>query len=361
MTTTLGFLGSLQGLILAGAIATLGGSFRRPNRLLALLLATLSVAVGAITAQHAGSFGSATAWILIEYTAAFVAAPALWAYANAVLGERPRVPLQVHGLPLAAWLVLVVATALGAFGSDARSLGWLPPILAIILYLAGYTIVVAIRVLQSSRESGRVLSSHGLVLRAVVVLLLAVHVSQGVRYGFRDVPALSDIVPLTATGMIVVLSVLAYRRSRLFAGHEARPSRPKYAASGLSGEESEKLWTKVLGTMTREKPFLNENFDLAELAARLSVPRSHLSQVVNERSGAGFPEFVNRYRVDEAVRLLGDPEATHFTIEAIGYEVGFRSRSGFYGAFRRLRDETPSETRARFVSEHVPGHSTPAN
>jgi AraC-like DNA-binding protein len=99
--------------------------------------------------------------------------------------------------------------------------------------------------------------------------------------------------------------------------------------------------------MERDRPYLNENLNLADLATRLKVSRAHLSQVVNAGLGSNFSDFLSRYRVEEAERLFADPDLQHLTIEAIGYEVGFRSRSAFHSAFKRARGETPARARQR--------------
>jgi AraC-like DNA-binding protein len=56
-------------------------------------------------------------------------------------------------------------------------------------------------------------------------------------------------------------------------------------------------------------------------------------------------DFINRYRVKEAQRLMEKPTMRHLTVEEIGYEAGFRSRSGFYGAFKRETGHSPAESR----------------
>jgi AraC-like DNA-binding protein len=63
--------------------------------------------------------------------------------------------------------------------------------------------------------------------------------------------------------------------------------------------------------------------------------------------GTNFSALLNRYRVEEACRLRGDPAFDHLTIDAIGYQAGFQSRSTFYSAFKQIRGETPGQTRRR--------------
>ncbi|MEM6699288.1 MAG: helix-turn-helix domain-containing protein, partial [Bacteroidota bacterium] len=54
-----------------------------------------------------------------------------------------------------------------------------------------------------------------------------------------------------------------------------------------------------------------------------------------------FSLYINEYRIKAACELL----RTHhqFTLEGIGYEVGFRSKSNFYASFKKLKGCTPSQ------------------
>ncbi|MEM7482342.1 MAG: AraC family transcriptional regulator [Acidobacteriota bacterium] len=339
MITILGLLGALQGFILAGAILSLRGARQSPNRLIGLGLLILSTAVLTITGQHGGLFGDSIFPILVEYTATLLLPPVLWKYATTVLGAKRRVPWWIHFLPVSAWVAYLLAFTLGW-----TSWRWLPPILSLMIYGAAYTTAVALRV-WSRRSEGRALVFHRRVLKALVLALMVIHIAQVIRFLFRDVPWLVDLVPLTATLLLCVFSVVAFRQSRLFAGYEPRSTRTKYATSTLTPQSAEEIQERLLGTMERDRPYLNENLTLADLAARLKVPRAHLSQVVNDKLGSNFPELLTQYRLVEAERLFTDPGKRHLTLEDIAYEVGFRSRSAFHSAFKGQRGITPGQAR----------------
>ena len=345
LTTLIGFFGALQGVVLAGAVASLGGPTQQPNRALSLMLLVLSVSIATIVADHAGPGGETSVVLtLIEYTFALLFPPMLWYYTNLVLGVRSRIPLVVHFLPAAVWLGYLILFGLDWAGIGPTTWRALPPILSIVIYQTLYTIAVAVRTRRRA-FGGQALVSHRVVLIVIINMMIVLHISQFIRYYFNHVSYLSNIVPITATFIIYILSILAVRQSRLFAGYESPALRRKYEASSLTSQQAESIGRRLLLLMDREKPFMNENLNLAELASRLAVPRAHVSQVINANLESNFPEFLNEYRVREAIRLLKDPASSHLTIEAIGYEVGFRSRSGFYSAFKRITGETPTQTR----------------
>ena len=93
--------------------------------------------------------------------------------------------------------------------------------------------------------------------------------------------------------------------------------------------------------MEEEQLFRNPDLGRQVVAARLGISEGYLSQVMSAQVGASFVEFVTGYRVGEARRLLADPEFDRYSLEAIGLEAGFRSRSAFYTAFKSATGQTP--------------------
>lgn len=98
-----------------------------------------------------------------------------------------------------------------------------------------------------------------------------------------------------------------------------------------------------------ERVYLDEDICLEELARRLRVSPHALSELLNRRLGMTYYEYVSRWRVAEACRLLcqGDPR----TILQIGYDSGFRSKVAFHEAFRRFTSLSPGEYRKVRCSE----------
>ena len=100
---------------------------------------------------------------------------------------------------------------------------------------------------------------------------------------------------------------------------------------------------RLLRLMGEERPWLEPELTLAELAARLRTNTSLLSHVINTGCGQNFNDFVNRYRVAEAERKLQDPRLAHYSLVGIALECGFNSKSTFNRVFKKLTDRTPSE------------------
>jgi AraC-like DNA-binding protein len=86
--------------------------------------------------------------------------------------------------------------------------------------------------------------------------------------------------------------------------------------------------------------YRNSRLKISDVAAELHLPAYRVSRVLNERMKKSFTAFVNEYRIEAACRMLKSD--SHFTIEAIGVEVGFHSKSAFFAAFKKIKGLTPN-------------------
>lgn len=102
--------------------------------------------------------------------------------------------------------------------------------------------------------------------------------------------------------------------------------------------------------MTREKPYLEYNLTLAELAAYLGLKERHLSEYINGYYHTTFQDFVNSYRIEEAKKLLQANADNRRSIIQIAFESGFNSKSAFNYAFRKHTSTTPSGYRKQVAT-----------
>lgn len=101
------------------------------------------------------------------------------------------------------------------------------------------------------------------------------------------------------------------------------------------------MWIEKLEKAIIEKELYKDpNLKLNDLAKAVNISVHQLSQLLNDNLGKGFSTYINEYRINEACRLISGND--HLTLEAIGYEVGYNSKSTFYAAFRKIKDTTPA-------------------
>jgi AraC-like DNA-binding protein len=126
--------------------------------------------------------------------------------------------------------------------------------------------------------------------------------------------------------------------------------RISYQKSGLTDEEAQSHLKNLLGMMETDKPYLNSELTLRELAEKLSMSTHNLSEIMNTRLNQNFYDFINHYRVEEVKRRMADKESENFSLIAIAFDSGFNSKSAFNTIFKKHTGTTPSQYRKQLVS-----------
>lgn len=102
---------------------------------------------------------------------------------------------------------------------------------------------------------------------------------------------------------------------------------------------------KLKQHMMDEKPFLNPSLTIQDIAVAIEIPVRELSVLINQNVNQHFYDFVNSYRIEQAMQLLKNTSKNKVTILEILYEVGFNSKSSFNTAFKKHTGKTPTEFR----------------
>ncbi len=119
----------------------------------------------------------------------------------------------------------------------------------------------------------------------------------------------------------------------------------KYKNSGLTDAAGKELLEALKNCMRTEKLYRESEINLEWLAKKLQTTKHNLSQVINERMGMSFFDYINVLRIEEAAQLLKDPAKENLTIIEIAYDVGFNNKVTFNTAFKKYIGQTPSEFR----------------
>ena len=118
----------------------------------------------------------------------------------------------------------------------------------------------------------------------------------------------------------------------------------KYSKTGMSNRVSLEYKEKLTDIMLFEKPYLNPELKLDDLAQMLGISRHHASQVINQHFDKGFFDFVNEYRIQEAKRILTEENNVEdLNIIELLYAVGFNNKASFYKAFKKFVGTSPKD------------------
>ncbi|MEM1180459.1 MAG: AraC family transcriptional regulator [Acidobacteriota bacterium] len=120
----------------------------------------------------------------------------------------------------------------------------------------------------------------------------------------------------------------------------------KYARQNLDGEARRALLQRIQTHMEKDRPHLDGELALADLAEAVEIPKHHFSMAINIELGQNFFQFVNGYRVAEARRLLADPSLADENVLSIAFRAGFQSKAAFNKVFKKTTGQTPGQYRA---------------
>lgn len=332
--------------------------------------------------------GHLTDWMI------FLVGPCLWMYVRRLtLHATPsRMKWGWHALPAALCIGLLIPfyglpsgekrLVLSAELADGIEMN-LPLAVAAAQMLAYWaaSLLLLARFTRELRENFSSLERRTFTwLRHMLLITLAMWLLWllGITLHWRWAPWLDT---LAVPAGLYLLAFLGLRQPALFAGSVAfervqeepalrpvklAPEKPaeapaRYARSGLNDEARSRLLARLQALMHTDKPWLENDLTLGQLAARIEASPHHLSQVLNQELGVSFFDFINARRVEEMQRCLRDPAYRSETIMALALASGFSSKAGFNAVFKQHAGMTPSAYRRQFDAVSRPtGSAGPA-
>lgn len=360
---TILFIGAAQGIVLAVVLYTLGRGHRTANRILASILLLFSINMILHALSHwqylvdIPHHSSIIALLFLPF------GPLIYFYARALTSTRNRFSIDkaalLHFLPFGIGTILFIPFYLESLQSGKPP--FIEPVISgfVIIHVLIYIFFLIKRLREHSRTIKTSFSSLEQInlkwlrslVTAVVIFWLAVLFLEGYAAKFEPWNFIWVLVSI----FIYSIGYRGMRQPEIFSGATFIEELPKkkYEKSTLTPEKAEDSLHRLQQMMTIQKPFLEGNLTLSGLAKKLSVTPHELSQIINEQLNQNFFEFVNRYRVEEAQKLMADPGNRNLKIAAIGFSVGFNSTSAFNAAFKKHTGLTPSQSREKESSELI--------
>lgn len=156
---------------------------------------------------------------------------------------------------------------------------------------------------------------------------------------------------------IFVLGIQAYRQSprsllQLTFQPEEQEQTTALPATRSTNEAAHKpaldpdleaLRPRLENLMQTERPYLDPDINIRQLADRLNTNTAYLSRLINTGYDLNFNDFINRYRVQELTAKLAAGEYEQFTFLSLAFECGFNSKATFNRAFRKHTGQSPGQ------------------
>lgn len=136
--------------------------------------------------------------------------------------------------------------------------------------------------------------------------------------------------------LYLIISILLYRKKTddLFLLNVQKIPGKKIEAS-----EAIIISEKLENIMNEKSLYKNPNLNLQDLSKEINISSHQLSQFLNNNLGKNFTSFVNEFRINEACKIITSNDK--LTLESVGYDVGFNSKSTFFAAFKKHTGTTP--------------------
>ncbi|MEO0790496.1 MAG: helix-turn-helix domain-containing protein [Bacteroidota bacterium] len=325
-------LGAANGM----ALSAYFGFFRKPSllwhRLLGGLLFVLSFRILKSVFRHFNP-QLFEQFVHAGLIACALIGPFLLAYAQRVV--QPKSKSFLWALHVVPFLVLMLSISAYFSYYEERAL-WRQIIQGIywqwLLYLLITLWTIRAVLIKSVQKKSKLSDAEILLLNVfggVALIWLAYFTSSYTSY----------IVGALTFSFLLYLSVVLWALNRKSTQIERAPYADKHLQKAIILQIEHELETKFLTPALYKNP----NLKLAELAGVLGVSTHQLSQYLNEHQGKSFNQFINKYRIEAAKQELITNRL--FTIEAIGYECGFNSKSSFFSTFKKMVGCTPAAYR----------------
>ncbi len=113
---------------------------------------------------------------------------------------------------------------------------------------------------------------------------------------------------------------------------------------------------KIKHTIETDKLYLKPDICLPDLARKVGTNRYYLSKIINDELGMNFNNFINQYRIAEAVELMRSPDSS-YSLADIAARCGFNAYISFVRSFKRHKNESPENyiKRREDKAQQIPG------
>lgn len=111
----------------------------------------------------------------------------------------------------------------------------------------------------------------------------------------------------------------------------------------LEGINFENLESKLEELMKVHKIYLNKDLVFKDIALKVGVNDRLLSRYIRMKHNMGVREYINKFRVLDALDLINSGYLEDKSLEGLCSSVGFNSRVTFFLAFKKVTGMNPTE------------------
>jgi len=195
----------------------------------------------------------------------------------------------------------------------------------------------------SNLETRSILWVKYMLYSIVVASLMSIAFNLLGRSFFLDVPYLLLIPSLIFSVLLFFIGFQGYMQNHTV--YDLQLDELQSENMVIKKESTEILKEKLLELFLNEEVYKNPELKITQVSEMLRTNRTYISKLINTEFKCTFSEFVNRYRVEEAKRILYDDTSKDYSLDYVAEKSGFGSMVNFMRVFRDIEGITPGRFR----------------
>ena len=109
----------------------------------------------------------------------------------------------------------------------------------------------------------------------------------------------------------------------------------------VNADRIRQISAEIEEVMRREKPFLQPDLRVSDLARLLLTNRDYISKAIRLDKGMSFNEYVNRLRIEHAITLMkNNPQ---IPVLELSIKSGYTSQASFFRNFKQFTGTSPKQ------------------
>jgi AraC-like DNA-binding protein len=268
--------------------------------------------------------------------------PLLYLYIQALVTNRRKLLLKdiVHLIPFGLFNQYIFISSFSPESSEKLNIERLsgeynPPLLFLFFLIAtalSGTVYILLTIRLFRKLDIRIFNNYSysseldlkwlrrlvIVFGIIWTILIGITVIHHV-FGLFSMVFCTDGLFLSLSVFVILIGYYGLKQKVIFSSEDLQVERvspepqARYAGSRLSQAESDRYADRLKKYMKSSQPHLNPELTLAQLAAGLGISGHVLSQVINEKFGVNFFDFINDYRVESFKEKIADPKSGSFS------------------------------------------------
>ena len=333
-------LGAFNGFLVSIYFLFFAKHKRSQNTLFGLLVLVLSIRIG----KSVYSLFSETKNSLIlqvGMSVCLIIGVSLFYYLKASIENRKRIPItwKIHILSLSLLVIIV-----GFFKPYEMNMMFWKDFLLFIYAIWGLYLLASLFVLEKILKKLFFLKEECITAELWLIAVYFANFLIFIAYilGYYFLYLVGTITFSVVFYGLMIFFLYKKNRDTIF-----QDIPQKYNVRKIESKQADLLINR-LDTLIKEKELYKKTeVKLPSIAKELKITPHKLSQLLNDNFGKSFTAFLNDYRIKEAKRLL--KEQNKFTLENVGFESGFSSKSNFYATFKKKVGQTPAQYQKQFI------------